>query len=101
MSWSPHLGAGKNPDRQNHHIVAGELQALLQGERRVIVQPTSEEVFLLKNQRTAEKHGARKFFRDRFAELFQLGDQIDGQAIARLGVPAQAVRVLDEALKRR
>ena len=86
MSWSPHLGAGKNADRQNHHIVAGELQALLQSQRRVIVQPTSEEVFLLKNQRPAEKHSARKFLRDRFAELFQLGDQIGALLASRPAV---------------
>src|SRR6266403_721148 len=93
------LWIGENPDWQNHHIVAGELQALLQRQRCMIVQPTSEKVFLLKNQRAAEKYGARKFLRDRFAELFQLGDQIDRQAIARFGVPAQAARVLDETLE--
>ena len=79
--------------------MAGELQALLQGERRVIVQHPGKEVFLLKNQRAAEKHGARKFFRDRCAERFELGDQIDAQVVAVLGVPAEAVGVLDQAFE--
>jgi hypothetical protein len=91
--------SSKDPNRQDHHVTAGELQALLQSEGRVIVQQPGKKVFFLEYQLAAEEHGARKLLRHRGAQRFQFGNKIDAQVIAVFGVPAETIREFHQALE--
>src|SRR5207244_9173836 len=77
LALRPAAGRLKDPDRQNHHVQAGELKLLLQGCGCVVMKKPAKCILFLKNKFTREKDRLGKFFSDGGAQLFELVHQID------------------------
>src|SRR3989338_4857806 len=94
----PVLGA-ENADRQDHHLQSLELEPLLQGMGRVVVEQAGQEVLLLENQFSGKEDRSRKFPGDGTAQLLQFRHEIDPERVTVLRMPAETVGKVDEALE--